>query len=176
MNIAYLLRAPITLTVIIICVAVYLMQSNPLISGKYAYHYYMIRQGQFYRFLTGGFLHVTPMHLIMNMYSLYNLGTYMEFYLGPIRYTILLLGAIIFGNLFCYLLKVRSAVGLSGGLYGLMLMYICMMLRFTNISLVEILRMNLVNILINFMPGIAWQAHVGGGCFGVLMAVVYMFI
>ena len=168
-----LLRTPVTLITLIACAVIYFMQTqNDRITSQYRYQYFQIKQGQYYRFLTGGFLHANTWHLLMNLYSLYNLGTVMERYLGSIPFAVILIGSVIVGNLFCYMMNVHAAVGLSGGLYGIMFVYICVILKHSSASLITILRYNLANILINFLPGVAWQAHLGGAVFGILAALL----
>ena len=172
-----LLRTPVTLCTLIICIVVYILQNrNPLITQKYSYHYYSVKQGQYYRLLTGGFLHGSPWHILMNMYSLYNLGTWLELSMGSVRFSIILFGGVILGNLFCLMMNVRSSIGLSGGLYALMFFYFALLFSYTNVSIVSLLRNNIANIMINFLPGVAWQAHLGGAAFGMITAFLFRFI
>ena len=44
-----------------------------------------IKRGQWYRMFTSMFLHFGFLHLICNMYSLYNLGPGLEHFLGPLH-------------------------------------------------------------------------------------------
>ena len=169
-----LLRCPVTLVTMAICIIAYIKQRNDqMFTQKFCFHYQMVQLGQYYRLITGGFLHGGPWHIFMNMYSLYNLGGYLETMLGPVRFLILLLGGIIIGNLFCYMMKVRSSLGISGGLYALMFFYFALLYRYGYTSWASILQNNLANIMINFIPGVAWQAHMGGAAFGMIMAVLF---
>ena len=169
-----LARRPVTLATLIICAIMFYKQNtDSYFTGKYTCNYYMIKQGQYYRLLTGGFLHGSGWHILMNLYSLYNLGTWMEGLLGPIRFAILLYGGIVVGNLFCYFLKVRSSLGLSGGLYAVMFFYFMLLTSYASVSWISILRNNIANIIINFIPGVAWQAHLGGAIFGVLLSFLF---
>ena len=165
---------PVTFATILICAIVYFRQnSDPSFTGKYLNNSYMIQQGQYYRLLTGGFLHGSPWHIMMNLYSLYNLGPWMERMLGPAKFLLLLYGGVLIGNLFCYFFKVRSSLGLSGGLYAVMFFYFMLLTSYTTVSWASILQNNIANIIINFMPGVAWQAHLGGALFGVLMSFLF---
>ena len=165
---------PVTFATILICAIAYFRQnSDPSFTGKYLCNTYMIQQGQYYRLLTGGFLHGGPWHIMMNLYSLYNLGPWMERMLGPAKFLLLLYGGVLAGNLFCYLFKVRSSLGLSGGLYAVMFFYFMLLTSYTTVSWASILQNNIANIIINFMPGVAWQAHLGGALFGVLMSFLF---
>lgn len=59
------------------------------------------RRGEYYRWITGGFLHADPMHLIFNMLTLYFFGGYVESWFevlfpgfGSIMYLVFYLAAI----------------------------------------------------------------------------------
>ena len=172
-----LLRTPVTLITLIVCIIVYILQNrDPIVTQKYSYHYFSVKQGQYYRLLTGGFLHGSPWHILMNMYSLYNLGTWLELSFGSVRFAIVLFGGVILGNLFCLMMNVYSSIGLSGGLYALMFFYFALLFSYSNVSIVSLVRNNIANIMINFLPGVAWQAHLGGAAFGMIMAFLFRFI
>ncbi len=169
-----LLRSPVTFAMMAVCIIAYIKQNNDsMFTQKFCFHSQMVQMGQYYRLLTGAFLHGSPWHILMNMYSLFNLGSYMESLLGPVRYLVVLIGGIIVGNLFCYLMKVRSSVGMSGGLYALMFFYFALLYRYGYTSWGNVLQNNIANIMINFIPGVAWQAHLGGAAFGMIMAAIF---
>ena len=133
-----------------------------------------VRRGQWYRLITGGFVHFSTSHLFMNGYALYVMGTNLEPLLGHGRFALLLFGAIVAGNLFALWLGGSYTVsgGLSGGIYGLMGAEIVLIASlsgaqslFTNVSFLSVL---IINLAMNFIPGICWQAHLGGFTFGIL--------
>ena len=170
-------RCPVTLITLAVCVAVYLRQmQDSSITDKYAFNYYSVKRGEYYRILSGAFLHGSPVHLIMNMYSLYSLGTALEPYLGSVWYALLLFGSVAAGSLACMCFRLRAAIGMSGGLYGLMFFYFALVIFARPSSILYIVRTSLPNILINFIPGIAWQAHLGGAVLGVIAAVLHIFL
>ena len=51
------------------------------------------------RIITSGFLHAGVLHLLFNMYALYVIGPQLESFFGKIKYIIIYLGSILFGNL-----------------------------------------------------------------------------
>ncbi|WEH42336.1 rhomboid family intramembrane serine protease [Streptomyces sp. AM 2-1-1] len=82
--------------------------------------------GEWYRLLTGAFLHLPPdesigvMHLVFNMLALWNLGRDVETRLGTVRYAALYLFSAAGGSVLVYVLAPDSnAVGASGAIFGL---------------------------------------------------------
>ena len=54
------------------------------------------------------------------------------------------------------------AVGISGGLYGLMFIYLKNIYDKGYINVLSVVPLLIVNIGLNFMTNTAWQAHLGG--------------
>ena len=76
----------VTYLIIAICIICYVV---PILMGIYdkaiaAYSVYGpdIRKGEYFRLLTGGFLHGGILHLFFNCYTLYIIGSQVESYLG----------------------------------------------------------------------------------------------
>lgn len=169
-------------TVILICVGIWLVKvgrgGSQGISDlmKYSLIPMQVKRGQRYRLITSGFIHIAGMHLFANMYSLYNLGT-MEYILGHLRFAVILLLSIIGGGLACtyYSREDTATVGISGGLYGLLAAYLVWLFKtglIYNASIrMSILRVLIVNLLINFLPGISRQGHAGGFITGFLLSM-----
>ncbi len=136
-----------------------------------------IQRGQWWRFLTVGFTHIQPWHIAMNMLALYNMHS-LETFFGHGWFALILFGSVIGGSILEYAIsKVRFSVGLSGGLYGLMFGYFLILLTYHSVSGLRSLALTLVmNLIINFMPGIAWQAHVGGAITGMVLTKVFLFL
>ncbi|WP_329227671.1 rhomboid family intramembrane serine protease [Streptomyces sp. NBC_00111] len=85
-----------------------------------------VADGEWYRLLTGAFLHLPPdaslgvMHLVFNMLALWNLGRIVEGQLGRVRYLALYLLSAVGGSVLVYLLSPETpAVGASGAVFGL---------------------------------------------------------
>ena len=70
--------------------------------------------------------------------------------------------------------------GMSSGIYGLLAVEITILLANYGIEGITqspaVLTTLLLNIMMNFMPGVGWKAHLGGACFGVLFVSVIMFL
>ena len=144
-----------------------------------AYYKVFIMAGEWWRLLTCGFIHVNLMHFAVNMISLMNLGRFIEIVFGKKKFLTILLLSIIGGSLFMFILAGNTiAVGLSGGLYGLMAAYTFYLIQKgmwkipqVRMSLTQIY---LVNFWINFMPGIAYEGHLGGFVVGLLVSFILL--
>jgi membrane associated rhomboid family serine protease len=80
-----------------------------------------IDDGDWYRIVTGGFLHAGPLHLLFNMYVLYVAGTLLEPGIGTLRFLAIYFISLLSGSLGVLLLDPNSlTVGASGAIFGLM--------------------------------------------------------
>jgi membrane associated rhomboid family serine protease len=110
---------PFSITNILIAINVilfFITESNKSVLDKtIMWPYYVKRNNELYRFITSGFLHANPMHLIFNMYTLYSFGNNIEMILksngmgNGTTYLILYFGAIIVSDLPSYF-KNKDAV------------------------------------------------------------------
>lgn len=180
----------ITYVVIIICVVNYireyqLQQSEPYdvaLQKCGALIKPLSSNKELYRLLTAGFVHMSIPHLLMNMYCMYYLGRALESYLGHFLFAILLLGSIIAGNICTLRLGNEYSIsgGLSGGLYGLMCFELKIIVMLGGIGAIlsngSLLLTIILNISLNFMPGVGYKAHLGGAIFGLLLALIVAII
>ncbi len=115
------------------------------------------------------------LHILFNMYSLYIFGRILEQALGRWRFLALYLISGLGGSIAVLLLAPTiSVVGASGAIFGLLGAFFVIQRRLggNNMQLVLVIGLNLV---IGFVvPGIAWQAHIGGLIVGALVALVYL--
>ncbi|MBP3890804.1 MAG: rhomboid family intramembrane serine protease [Solobacterium sp.] len=173
-----LYQSPITVLFIGICVIVWFlinMNGREDLVQKYALIPWYVRQGQWYRIFTVGLIHIQIYHLVMNMYSLYNLGSFLEPFLGHFKFLVILVLSIIGGSLMVIYFGKRetTTVGISGGLYGLLGAYIILLWRaglFTVPSIrYSIIQVLVVNALISLMPNVSLLGHLGGMLVGLLL-------
>lgn len=120
-------------------------------------------------FAHGGFL-----HLLTNMLSLYIFGRVLEPLLGRGKFLTLYLLSGLAGSV-AYILFATSftgAVGASGAIFGLFGAYF-VIARSTGANATPIIALIAINLAIGFLvPGIAWQAHLGGAAGGALVALI----
>lgn len=77
--------------------------------------------GEYWRLVTGGFLHSGFIHIAFNMYILWFLGNLLEPALGPVRFVALYFTSLLAGSFGALLLEPNSfTVGASGAVFGLM--------------------------------------------------------
>ncbi|MBS1562533.1 MAG: rhomboid family intramembrane serine protease [Bacteroidetes bacterium] len=90
----------------------------------------VLRDRQWYRLLTSGFIHADYMHLLFNMVSMLFIASYVEHVLGVVRMVPLYVAGIVVGNLATMALRRHEpwmrAVGASGGVSAMIGALICM--------------------------------------------------
>ena len=166
----------IAVNVILYVVPILFGQYNDLING-YSIWGPAIREGQYYRLLTGIFLHGGIFHLLFNCYALYVIGAQVENYLGRVKFLIIYLVAGISGALFSMIFGGNYAsIGASGAIFGLMgaLVYFGYHYRvyLGNVVKSQIIPLIVLNLILGFcLSGVDNFAHIGGLIGGTLMSI-----
>ena len=79
-----------------------------------------VAEGEWYRLVTGGFLHVTIIHIGFNMFLLLILGRLLEPALGTPRFLVLYFASLLAGSFGALILDPNAfTVGASGAVFGL---------------------------------------------------------
>jgi rhomboid protease GluP len=80
-----------------------------------------VQDGQWWRLFSAMFIHFGVIHLVLNMWALWDVGRLMERLLGPLRVVCVYLGAGAAGNLLSLVVQGSAAVsgGASGAVFGL---------------------------------------------------------
>lgn len=157
-------RTPVTVALLAIMAFTYVAQflTQDVVTAYLAY-IPAITWEQPWRLVTVAFVHGSLTHILFNGYSLWVLGNLLERTLGSVRFLTVFLASSIAGSLAVLALGSSSfVVGASGGIFGLFAALFVVNRGFggNNISLVVIVGINLA--LGFILPGIAWEAHVGG--------------
>ena len=133
-----------------------------------------IEAGEIWRLITHMFLHGSIIHLLVNMYSLFVLGTQLETFIGKIKFlAVYLLSGMVGGLLSCALGGGVPSVGASGAIFGIMgaMLYFGYHYR-TYIGAAiksQIIPIIVINLFIGASTtGIDNWAHIGGLIGGVL--------
>ncbi len=181
-------RPVATMWIIGICAVVFVVQTvRPGLTGQISFVPFL-GDTEPWRFLTSAFAHGGFLHIAFNMYALWIMGTYLEPMLGRARFVALyVLSA--FGGSVVYLLMssppgpadlavgqcgswCQGAVGASGAVFGLFGAFLVLQRRLGR-SAAGMYVLIGINAVIGFViPGIAWQAHLGGLLTGVAAAAV----
>ena len=142
-----------------------------------------IRNGEVWRLLTYALLHDprNPTHLIVNMFSLYSLGSFVEPLLGRRRLVFMFVLSALAGGLASALFTRAISVGASGAVWGLMgatfgllagrqRVFPPLIARSLRHRLLVIL---LLNVGVSFLPHVDRFCHFGGGIAGYLLALYF---
>ncbi|MEL6613401.1 MAG: rhomboid family intramembrane serine protease [Pseudomonadota bacterium] len=124
------LDAPVTLFLLIVnvLIGVYTSSADPSLVGRMAFRpAQVLRDREWYRFFTAGFLHVGIAHLAFNMITLFFFGPVVEGILGPARFALLYIGSDVAANALTMARHRKnptySAVGASGAISGVVFSY-----------------------------------------------------
>ncbi|MGH2923633.1 MAG: rhomboid family intramembrane serine protease [Solirubrobacterales bacterium] len=132
--------------------------------------------GEVYRLITGAFLHAGPLHLLLNMFALYILGSLLEPAIGTLRFLGIYLAALFAGAFGALLLSDPNqvTVGASGGIFGLMgAAFVIARQRGINEVASQIGLFVVLNLVFTFsIPGISIGGHLGGLVGGGLAALL----
>jgi len=81
----------------------------------------LVASGDWWRLLTAAFLHYGPIHLALNMYSLYYVGSILEHVIGRWRFVLLYLAAGLAGSTGALIATPNAVtVGASGAIFGIL--------------------------------------------------------
>ena len=137
----------------------------------------LVHEGEWWRLLTSGFLHIGPIHLVLNMLALWMLGRDLEIVLGRGRFLALYLVSMLGGAAAVMLFSApnQQVAGASGAVFGLMgaLVVVLRRLRAPAGQVFGIIGINVIFSLT--VAGISWEGHFGGLVIGAVAtaALVY---
>jgi membrane associated rhomboid family serine protease len=166
------------------------VQGNAKLLHKFIFVNGAVRkQHEYGRLIASGFTHASPMHLLFNMLTLYFFGPYVEELYGPLVFLGIFIGSVIGGNVLCMLLFHEddrySALGASGGLFGVVYAFIWAMPE-ARLSLMFIpvpikgwlfgILISIISILLTqskrgHEANISHEGHLGGALTGGIMAI-----
>ena len=172
-------RTPATIALVLANVLAYVWEvtsgtnfdSNQSLLAHGALYGPLVQQGQWWRVISGAFLHAGLAHIALNMFALYQLGTFVEAVLGSWRtlaiysFSLAVAGyaVVLFppdGNL------AIPTVGASGAIFGLFGALIAIGLRLGKRGrslIMQTLPILVINLVFTFaVPFISKAGHVGG--------------
>ena len=143
--------------------------------GTFATSVFSTRNGEWWRIITGGFVHIGVFHLGVNMFSLYRIGPLLEQRLGPVRYFLAYMASLVGGSFGAMLIEpARGVMGASGAIFGLLgLLVVLFRSRGIGLNQSGLGQVLVLNVLITFSGFVSVGGHVGGFVIGALLGVVY---
>ncbi len=135
-----------------------------------------VAEGEWYRLVTGGFLHGGLIHLGMNMFILWILGKQLESSIGSVAFGAIYLSSLLAGSFGVMLLDPEQlTVGASGAVYGLFgYTLVAQLARGINPMQNGIGGIILLNLVFTFVfPNVSIGGHVGGLVGGMVAGLLY---
>ncbi len=177
--------APVATGLVIASAAIFVLGYVPELAPRLYFYGIqaneLVAAGEWWRLLTAAFLHDGLAHILFNMWALWALGTNLERQVGSASFAFLYLAAALGGGLAFYLaVPGGRALGASGAVFGLFGVWLVSGFRRRNTAagqagfrqMLGLLALNLA--LPIFVPGIAWQAHLGGLVVGGVIGAAWL--
>jgi membrane associated rhomboid family serine protease len=179
--------APATFVLIALNVAAFLVEivggsggltiptTNPIVDD-FGLRGLNVADGEWYRLLTGGFLHGSLIHIGFNMFALYLLGRVLEPGVGTPRFVAIYFASLLAGSFGALALTdpVDVTVGASGAIFGIFAAtFVIARGRGLNDIATELGFLMGINLLLTFtIPNISVGGHLGGLAGGLLAGLV----
>lgn len=140
-----------------------------------------IAAGQWWRLFTASFIHIGLMHILFNMYFLYQLGPTFEMLYGSKNFLIIYLISGIVGNLVSFAFGSAGTVsaGASTSLYGMFGLALGIMLNYKNDAVLSsfgasFLSVIAINVIYSFIsPNVGILGHFGGLFAGLILSGIF---
>jgi membrane associated rhomboid family serine protease len=129
----------------------------------------LVQLGEWWRLLTAAFLHIGPVHLVVNMLALLLFGSELERQLGRGRFLGIYLASALGGATAIQLFGLPGGyvAGASTAIYGL-LGALGVLLVASRQDIRGLLTLLAINVFISFLPGVSLLGHLGGLVAGAL--------
>ncbi len=185
-------QAPVTLILLLVNILVsgYALFSDETLLDRLGFRPVRISEnGEWWRYITAGFVHVGLWHLAFNMFTLYFFGPHLEYQLGSLNFIVLYFGS----ELAAHALTHRfhkgnegyNAVGASGAISGVIFAY-CLYSPFAMLYLFAAVPIPAIVFAVGFvvisiyamnqakgrLGGIAHEAHLGGAIGGIVLTIL----
>ena len=130
-----------------------------------------LQDGGYLRAVVSAFLHFGIYHFACNMVCLVSYGLILETLIGPMKYALIYLAALIGSALLINFAGGNGIhAGASGAIWGLMTATLIYNLRH-GLSPFYALRGIVLNLVYSFSVNVSWQGHIGGGIAGLAAAL-----
>ncbi len=170
-----------------VAIGAYTLLVNPELIDRWAFKpFRVVREREWSRWLTAGFVHVNGMHLAFNMITLYFFGPYVEAVMGPWNFLVVYLGSELTANALTFW-KHRdapqySAVGASGAISGVLFAF-CLFEPFAMLGIMFVIPMPAILFAVLYVVlsiyaskreigRVAHEAHLGGALGGLALTIL----
>ena len=149
---------------------------NGTIFNDLALQGHAVADGEWYRLVTGGFLHAGFLHIAFNMFALYFLGRILEPSIGTVRFVMIYFACLLAGSFGAILISGSSVptVGASGAVFGIFgaVFVIAQGRGLTDLAR-EVGLILGINLVLTFsISGISIGGHLGGVVAGLLCGLL----
>lgn len=182
-------RTPVTIGVITLIILVYILEwmrggseNTEVLVRIGAIVPWMMQEQEYWRLVTAMFIHIGILHLFLNVWALYQLGSVFEIMFGSGRFLLTYFVSGIVASLASALLPPAAvAAGASGAIFGILGALIFSIKRsplwrhqpWTRGFTQQLLFWAGINVFIGFtFPGIDNAAHIGGFIAGLLLGLI----
>jgi membrane associated rhomboid family serine protease len=138
--------------------------------------YRVAELGEYWRLVGAAFLHIGPLHLLVNMIALGFVGPALERVFGHWRFTALYLLSALGGSVSVYVFDqpFSAVAGASGAIYGLFAATV-IVLRKLGLDPRAMIVTIAFNFAVSLAPGISLLGHLGGFVVGGLVALALVY-
>jgi rhomboid protease GluP len=138
----------------------------------------LVRQGEWWRIVSGAFLHAGLLHIGLNMFALYQVGRLLEALAGPSRILAIYIVAMIGSGLAVVQFQGNvPTVGASGAIFGLFGALVAVGLRLGRPGrtlVMQVVPIIVINLIFGFsVPNISNAGHIGGLVSGFLAGLAF---
>jgi membrane associated rhomboid family serine protease len=136
-----------------------------------------VAAGDWWGLVTSGFLHITPLHILMNMIALWVVGRNVELVLGRVWFSVVYGLSLIGGSVSVFLFAAPGGqvAGASGAIFGLMGAFAVVAFRL-GVSLRPVLVVIALNLFLSVaIPGVSILGHLGGLVVGALVTAALIY-
>ncbi len=120
----------------------------------------LVTTGEYWRLFTANFLHIGLMHIALNLYALYIVGTEVEMFYGPWRFLVIYLLSGLSGAIASYAFTYGLSAGASTAVFGLIGTLVAFFVRNRDVF-GEMSRTRLTNLVVVIAINIFYGLSVG---------------
>ncbi len=175
-----------TIIIIITGIATYMGFNDHSLFERFKFSVSGIKAGEYHRFLTSAFLHADWSHFLINMFTLYFFGDFINHVFGTTNFLLIYFGGVFAGNYLSYYFHQNdlwySAIGASAGVNAAIFAFVTL-LPFEFIYLFAIIPIPAIIFALGYLwyttkgtqdmtSRIGHEAHFGGAIVGVVAGIL----